>query len=305
MSSPLDQQDPLTGYFTPTSRTRAAMDRLSEFLPLAWKENHCLALPILGPPGCGKTQFVKRYHSLFERKYDRKLRALYVEVSTRSFRTNVSVDFLMKLGDPNPRYGILPQRFHRLAKLMTGKYDIVFLDEFHRLIDSNTQQVEKDAADWVTFFLNAKICPLVIVGEMKCERVFVDSAQFEGRTWGTVEMRPFDWAYLPDRREYQGLLMAWEQLLELAQHSGLGELDCALRCYVFSRGLMRQTSHLLSTAAMIARSAGAPSIRREHLANAVDNLRVGFRAKQPNPFRMDEVKPVPPAPMTWGDGDTK
>jgi energy-coupling factor transporter ATP-binding protein EcfA2 len=303
MFNPLSHDDVLSQYFSLTKRAIEVQERVDLFLSLARKRNYSLALPLLGPPGCGKTQFAKHYPVLFEKKYGQKLRSLYIEVSTRQTRTNVSVDFLTLLGDANPKHGLLPMRFKRLVRLMEGNYDIIFIDEFHRLINSDTQRVEKEAADWVTLFLNAKICPVVMVGEMKCERVFVDSPQFEGRTLATVPMRPYDWANLSDRAEYRGLLMAWEGLLEFPKPSELGKLDCALRIYVFSRGLMRQTSHLISTAALLAKMDGSPCISTEHLADAVDRIRIGARAREPNSFRVDTVKAVKPAPMGLSEDD--
>jgi len=291
----------LSHHFVPNSRTVRAEASLEFLLEEGEAPYYCMALPMLGPPGCGKTHLSHEYPLLFEQKHQQKLRSLYIEVSPRRARTDVSVDFLKACGDPDPAWGKTAEKMIRLVKLMENRYDIVFLDEFHRLINKDTQKVETEAADWVTFFLNTKLCPLVMVGEYRCDRIFTNSDQFEGRTFATCPISPFDWGIALDRQEYRQLIGAYELLVQMPRPSDLHETDCALRIHVFSRGCLRQTVQLIGTAAWIARRASSPNIRREHLADAVDTIRVGERARLPNPFRGEKVRPVRPLQMDHSD----
>jgi hypothetical protein len=293
----------LSHHFLTTSRTELAALRMELLLNMGWQANYCKALPLLGPPGCGKTQFAHQYSLLFEEEHKQKLRSLYIEVSPRKLRTDVSVDFLKACGDPDPAYGKLAQRMIRLEKLMGERYDVAFLDEFHRLINSETQKVEKEAADWVAHFLNRRICPLAIVGELKSARVFSDSDHFAERTFAVCPMSPFDWGVDADRVEYQKIVGAYEILTGMPQTSRLHETNSALRIYQFARGRLRQTSTLIDVGAWLARRDYSPSIRREHLADAIDFIRVGEAASLPNPFRVKKVRPVKPVPMDLSADD--
>ncbi len=162
-------------------------------LELGTEANYCKALPLLGPPGCGKTHFALQYARLFEEKFGTKLRTLYVEVTTGTNLKGLAADVLKNAGDPDPGYGTQAEKTARAAVLMKGRYDLLYLDEFHRLIDRASQKVDKKAADWVTNFLNYKICPVVMIGEARCARIFVDSDQFDGRTFSPARMDAFDW----------------------------------------------------------------------------------------------------------------
>jgi hypothetical protein len=287
----------LSNNFMPTTRTAMAETRLEMLLQLGRQADYCKALPLLGPPGTGKTLFIKEYATLFEKKHKRKLRSLYVEVPSSATTNGLVSTILNRLGDAAPTHGIETAKVARIVGHMLGRFDILYLDEFHRLIDRNTAKVDKKAAGLVATLLNEGICPIVLVGEVQSERVFADSTHFEDRTFAPVWMTPFDWRLKADRKEYVLMLAALEVLLRMPQASDLHALDTALRIYAFSRGVWRKTAGLIDTAAWYARNANSPSIRHEHLASAVDAIALGRSRQQPNPFRLGDLKPGKPAPM--------
>jgi hypothetical protein len=293
----------LSNNFLPTTRTAVAEARLKMLLQLGRQADYCKALPLLGPPGTGKTLFIKEYATLFEQKHKRKLRSLYVEVPSSATTNGLVSTILNRLGDAAPTHGIETAKVARIVKHMLNRFDILYLDEFHRLIDRNTEKVDKKAAGLVATLLNQCICPIVLVGEVQSERVFADSTHFEDRTFAPVWMTPFDWGLRADRREYLQMLAALEMLVGMPQASDLHTLDTAVRIYAFSRGVWRKTAGLIDTAAWYARDADSPSIRHEHLASAVDTIALGRSRQRPNPFRLDDPRPGKPAPMNPLDAE--
>ena len=288
----------LSHNFLPTSRTEAAEGRLEMLLELGWQASYCKALPLLGPPGTGKTLFIKEYSRLFEAKHGRTLRSLFVEVPSSATTNGLVTKLLDILGDAAPTNGIETAKVSRIVKHMRGRFDILYLDEFQRLIDRNTEKVDKKAAGLVATLLNQSLCPIVLVGEIQSERVFVDSEHFEDRTFAPVFMTPFDWALKKDRLEYRRMLAALEELLGMAQPSNLHEVNTAVRIYAASRGKWRTTATIIDAAAFLARNANSPSVRHEHLAAAIDSIAVGAKnRRKPNPFRIAEAEPGKPAPM--------
>jgi Cdc6-like AAA superfamily ATPase len=173
----------LSNNFLPTTRTTTAEMRLEMLFELGWQADYCKALPLLGPPGTGKTLFIKEYAALFECQYKRKLRYLYVEVPSSASTNGVASKMLDCLGDAAPTYGIETAKVARIVGHMKGRFDILYLDEFQRLIDRNTEKVDKKAAGLVATLLNERVCPIVLVGEVQSERVFADSMHFEDRTF--------------------------------------------------------------------------------------------------------------------------
>lgn len=288
----------LSHNFLPTSRTAAGEQALEILLELGRQADYCKALPLLGPPGTGKTLFIKEYARLFEAKHGQKLRALYVEVPSSATTNGLASKLLETLGDAAPTYGIETAKVARIINHMKGRFDILYLDEFQRLIDRNTEKVDKKAAGLVATLLNQSLCPIVLVGEIQSERVFADSQHFEDRTFAPVFMSPFDWASKEDRREYRGMLAVLEELVGMAQPSNLHEMDTAVRIYASSRGKWRTTAVMVDLAAYFARKANSPSIRHEHLAAAADKMAIGAKnRRRPNFFRVAEASAGKPAPM--------
>jgi Cdc6-like AAA superfamily ATPase len=128
----------LSNNFMPTTRTAMAETRLEMLLQLGRQADYCKALPLLGPPGTGKTLFIKEYATLFEKKHKRKLRSLYVEVPSSATTNGLVSTILNRLGDAAPTHGIETAKVARIVGHMLGRFDILYLDEFHRLIDRNT-----------------------------------------------------------------------------------------------------------------------------------------------------------------------
>ena len=293
----------LSHNFLPTSRTDAAEARIEMLLELGWQADYCKALPLLGPPGTGKTLFIKEYSRLFEAKHGQKLRALYTEVPSNATTNGLATELLNKLGDAAPTHGIETEKVGRIIRHMQGRYDLLYLDEFQRLIDRKTDFVDKKAAGLVATLLNKTLCPIILAGEVESERVFGINEHFEDRTFAPVFMTPFDWGLKADRKEYSLLLAALEQLVGMPQPSDLHEAGTAIRIYAFSRGKWRRTAVLVDLAALHARKAGCPSIRLEHLATAADDIAVGAKRKLPNPFRLEIPLAGKPAPMSALDGE--
>ena len=301
-SFPMGRQN-LSHNFLPTSRTAVAEARIEMLLELGWQADYCKALPLLGPPGTGKTLFIKEYARLFEAKFGRKLRTLYIEVPSTASTNGLATELLKKLGDAAPTHGIETEKVGRIIGHMKGRYDLLYLDEFQRLIDRKTDFVDKKAAGLVATLLNKTLCPIILTGEIESERVFGINEHFEDRTFAPVFMTPFDWGLKADRKEYCLLLAALEQLVGMPQPSDLHETDTAIRIYAFSRGKWRRTAVLVDLAAYHARKAGCPSIRLEHLAQAADEIAVGAKRRLANLFRITDPQPGKPAPMSSLEGD--
>ncbi len=301
-SFPMGRQN-LSHNFLPTTRTNAAEDALEMLLELGWQADYCKALPLLGPPGTGKTLFIKEYARLFEAKYKRKLRTLYTEVPSSASTNGLASELLSNLGDAAPTHGIETAKVARIINHMGGHYDLLYLDEFQRLIDRNTENVDKKAAGLVATLLNKCLCPIVLIGEIQSERVFSINEHFEDRTFAPIYIRPFDWGLKEDRLEYRRMLAALEALVGMPQSSDLHETDTAVRIYAFARGKLRRTAVLIDLAAFKAKKANSPSIRREHLAAAADSISIGAKRKRPNPFTVAEALPGKPAPMDPLEGE--
>lgn len=280
----------LSELFYPTLASKGALEKVNLLLQHGWTANYCHALPILGPPGCGKTHFIQQYPKIYEEENGRKLRSLYVEVKATSNLRSFVATILKDAGDPDHQSGTADVKTDRLYALMEGNYDVLFLDEFQRLIDKKTEKVLQDIADWVAGFLNKKICPVVFGGELKTERVFRSNAHFEGRTFATYRMGPYRWSVKQERFEYLTILGAFEAYVNFPRPSNLIDRDMAIRIHYFSKGFLRQTSLLIQIAATKAFEENSPMISVAHFAYAADSIRISMEAGRQNPFGVNEAE---------------
>ncbi len=283
----------MSSIFVETRQARVAFQRIDELMKHGWERDYCRALVLLGLARSGKTHLVHRYveDRLEKDPGDREVpRIVIVEVPAGCTLKSFATEVLRALKDPDPEYGSQVDRTGRIAAAVRlhGVQLLVF-DEVQRLIDADTEKVKTTVAVWVTGILNRRVCPLLLVGERKAERVFAGNKQLEGRTLGQVDITPFSWADEEQRYEFASILHQIDTELGLPDISGLGKLQTAMRIHEFAEGLLGQAARLIGHARTIAQRLGRPKITWDILEQAVDELRVGASRGLANPFRQDEA----------------
>lgn len=284
--------DAISDIFVMTSRARKAWERIDALVEEGWEKEYCKALVVLGHFRCGKTEMTKRYAA------DREERDAAIGRCFRWRRVSVPSDCTLKgfasaalhqLGDPDPDYGSQVEKTRRIVQAaMELKLDLLIIDEVQRLIDVDTQKVQKKTADWLAGLLDARCCPLLLVGERKASRVFESNAHLAGRTMGEVPIQPFDWADPSDRSEFRTVMHLVDKRLGMPNLCGLFSVDLSLRLHIYSGGRLGWVANLLDVARSVARRRGAPQLTHEMLAEACDMSLLQGRHGDPNPFRLSK-----------------
>jgi GTPase SAR1 family protein len=289
----------LSACFVKTQRVAKAFTRIDELLRDGWEETFCRSLLLFGNSRAGKTHIVTNYIRLREEEAanpDDRLRIVLVEVPSGCTLKSFAEELLTALGDADPAYGSLTEKSRRVAYLIeTQALDLIVIDEVQRLIDADTDKVKRDVANWITALLNRRLCPLLLVGERKAERVFADNMHLAGRTLGEIVLDPYDWSVKEDQDEFRGVLHMLDKALGMEVLAGLGQMDTAIRVYAYSQGLLGQAATLVERGRAIALRAGRPQITHDLLAEAVDELRIGGERRKVNPFRVVSIDKVEPA----------
>ena len=284
--------------FVETRRVRRAFARIDELVDNGWEDSYCRGLLLLGHSRAGKTHIVNNYIRLrvTERPDDgERLRVLKVEVQAGCTLKIFATDLLIALDDPDPEGGSQADKTRRIAEaIKREELDLLVIDEVQRLIDADTDKVKRDVANWITGLLNRKLCPLLLVGERKAERVFEHNMHLKGRTFGEEELTPHDWSDQKDRKEFRAILHLLDGKLGLPEPSRLADTETAMRVYDYAEGLLGQAATLIAQGAVIAQRDNRPCLTHDLLAQAVDELAIG-EARRPNPFRVDVVHPRPAA----------
>lgn len=286
--------DAISDIFVKTSRSEVAWRRIDALVEEGWEKEYCKALLILGHFRCGKTEIVTRYAANREEK-DRnnggQFRWKKVVVPPDCTLKGFASAALIELGDPDPDYGTQVDRTHRIVEaIRQQELDLLIIDEAQRLIDTDTERVQKKSADWLAGLLDARCCPLLLVGERRVSRVFENNAHLAGRTMGKIPIAPFDWAEPADRNEFRHVLNNLDKRLGMAEPCGLHKLDISLRLYVYSEGRLGWVANLLDLARSIGRAKSAPQLTEELLAEACDLALMNEGRQVANPFRLNNAK---------------
>lgn len=274
----------LSNIFYQTDRTRRAFEAIEEAIEYGWELNYCKATRMFGPPGTGKTQAVTYFEKTRCKEKDWKL--LTIEVAPGSNPRKFGGNVLARLGDPSPDYGSEGEKLERAKDAVNKQgYDLLVIEEVHRLIDNKTDRVNHAVGDWITGFLNWAACPLLLVGEPSAERVLAGNAMLNQRTFPGCVMTPYDWGIEQDQDDFRKTLHAIDVNLGMPERSGLGKVDMAQRIYSFSGGLLRPAVDLIATARRRARKLGLEKLTHDVLAQAVDEYLAVRPPGQINPFR--------------------
>lgn len=207
---------------------------------------------------------------------------------------------LRALGDPRPDHGTPEARSARLLMMLAlQRVEVLGYDEFHHVINSDTNKIAHDAGEAIKSILNAKICRTVLCGVSHADRVVHSNSQLSGRLRTIVTMTPADWRDPNQRRLFRVFLNAIESALGLPSPSELGSIPVAHRIHHFSRGLSGLAHNLIREALLLRYLEGevAPCITTDLLARAADRLLLREPVRRINAFRVMPPEEYEPAPM--------
>ena len=160
-------------------------------------EPQCLALE--GASGAGKTTFVRDLYAAhfppIETPEGTIIPVLYAEIpSPATVKTGVST-LLEALGDPAAHSGTVGVLNSRLVGLIKECHvELVILDEFNNLIDTETDRVLAKVSDWLKMLIKKTRIPFVVVGlEGKVERILRANVQLSRLFASREKLEPFKW----------------------------------------------------------------------------------------------------------------
>ena len=114
-------------------------------------EPQCMSLE--GVTGAGKSTLVRDYVALFPRRNESdgtRIPIFYAETPSPVTVKGMAASMLAHLGDPAACHGALWAMNYRLIRLMLDcQVELVILDDFHHLIDKETNRVLEQVSDWL------------------------------------------------------------------------------------------------------------------------------------------------------------
>lgn len=158
-------------------------------------EPECLCL--VGATGVGKTTLVRSFaasYPRYETSMGSRCPVLYLETPHPVTVKGMTSALLDALGDPRAFKGTQPQMNARLQRYLADcQVRLVILDDFHHLIDLQTDRILRTVSEWLKVLIkNTGIVYLVVGIEGQVERILDTNSQLS-RLFIRERLPAFTW----------------------------------------------------------------------------------------------------------------
>ncbi|MBN1955261.1 MAG: TniB family NTP-binding protein [Anaerolineae bacterium] len=266
-------------------------------------EPQCIILE--GVPGTGKSTLVQSYAAScarYETPSGTKVPVFYAETPAPVTVKGMAARLLQVLGDPAAHHGTLWSMNARLVHLLqTCEVQLIILDDFHHLIDQETNRVLGQVADWLKVLIKETNIPFLVVGvEGTVSRILDANAQLSRLFAIRETLQPFQWdSRNPETiKEFMTFVAFAERLIGLRLTAEIAREDLLYRIYAATDGVVGNVMNLLRYAVALAQQRAEDILSLEVLTQAFD-LRLAAHVRKKSPFRpadnLASLRSAPPA----------
>jgi hypothetical protein len=273
-------------------------------------EPQCMCLE--GVTGAGKSTLVQDYVALFprvEQTGGTRIPIFYAETPSPVTVKGMAATLLYRLGDPAANHGTLWAMNYRLIRLMVDcQVELVILDDFHHLIDKETNRILEQVSDWLKVLIKETGIPFMVVGiEGKVERILETNSQLSRLFAVRQTLEPFrcDPSDENSLREFSRFVQYTEQVIGMPLPVALSRLELLYRLHYATEGVVGNLMNLLRYAAWLARQKNQAAITLPILATAFDKRLAKHIKKNANPFLTAPNEAFVAEPMANSENSTK
>jgi hypothetical protein len=267
--------------------------RLCQELSQSAGEPQCMILE--GLPGAGKSTLVQSYAAEFPRygtARGTQVPVFYLETPSPATVKGLAARFLEVLGDPGANRGTLWSMNSRLIHFLHAcEVQLVILDDFHHLIDKETNRVLEQVSDWLKVLIKETHVPFLVVGlEGTVRRILDTNAQLSRLFAVRATLHPFGWdPQEPETlQEFARFVTFAEQEIGLPLSTEIGREELLARLHEATRGVVGNLMNLLRYGVVLAEQQQAPTLTLEILSAAF-TLRLAEHMRRASPFVRSEV----------------
>lgn len=252
-------------------------------------EPQCIALE--GQTGTGKTTLARDYARAFPRietLNGSEIPVFYMETPSPVTIKGMAISMLVRLGDPAAAKGTSSTLSDRLAYLLIQcKVQLVILDDFHHLIDSDTDRVLATVSDWLKVLIKETGIPFLVVGiEGKVERILQANGQLSRLFAYRETLEPFAWDESNEttKQVFAMFINTAEESIGMPLQTHLKRSELLHRVYYATDGVVANMMNLLRHGAFLALNKGQTTLDLIRLAEAFDTRLAKHLRRKVNPF---------------------
>jgi hypothetical protein len=293
-------------------RFKALHNDIRECQELSRLANEPQCMSLEGITGAGKSTLVQDYVALFpriEQTDGTRIPIFYAETPSPVTVKGMAATLLARLGDPAAHHGTLWAMNFRLIHLMIDcQVELVILDDFHHLIDKDTNRILEQVSDWLKVLIKETGIPFLVVGiEGKVERILEANAQLSRLFAMRQTLEPFrcDPGDEASLQEFAHFVQYAEQVIGMPLPGTLPRLELLHRLHYATEGVVGNLMNLLRYAAWLARQGHQETIILPSLATAFDKRLAKHLKKATNPFLSAPNEAFPVEPMDKDENLTR
>jgi hypothetical protein len=228
-------------------------------------EPQCMSLE--GRTGTGKSTLVRTYADSFHRtetKEGTRIPVLYLEVPSPVGIKDLASVALKRMGDPAYERGTRASMTMRLIGLIKDcGVELVILDDFHHLIDSETNHILTEVSEWLKYLIKETGVPFLVVGiEGKVELILQANAQLSRLFAARETLQPFRWETANPQtiQEFAHFVDYVEKAVEKPLSSEVRRTEMLYRIHYATDGVVGNVMNLIRFAAMLCEMRGKSAI---------------------------------------------
>lgn len=252
-------------------------------------EPQCMALE--GATGTGKTTLARHYAAAFPRTESAtgsRIPVLYVETPSPIRPKWAASAILERLGDPAADRGTFDAMNARLVKLLGAcAVELVILDDFHHVIDRETNRILALVSDWLKVLIkNSGVSFLVVGIDGQVERVLRANEQLSRLFAARETLAPFTWdtADADSVAQFGRFVLLAERAIGLPLTTALSRAALLGLISDATGGVVANVMNLLRYAQLLALERGGSAVEMDDLRLAFEKRLAKHLAPRSNPF---------------------
>jgi len=269
-------------------------------------EPHCMALE--GRPGTGKSTVMTSYTKAFPR-YETatgtKIPIFYLETPSPVTVKGMAARMLEALGDPAAHRGTLWSMNSRLVYFLKEAcgVQLVILDDFHHLIDRETNRILDTVSDWLKVLIKETNVPFLVVGvEGKVDQILKSNEQLSRLFAVREKLRPFPWDPTDEDKvkDFAAFIKYAEQGVGVSFSEELPRRELLYRLHYATDGVVGNVMNLLHMAAFQSGKQPSAALTLVALEQAFTKRLHDHVPTKINPFALPREQNLVPPPEIPG-----
>lgn len=269
-------------------------------------EPQCMALE--GMPGAGKSTLVRHYAATFARYHTMtgtKIPIFYMETPSPVTVKGMAARMLEALGDPAAHKGALWSMNSRLIHFIkVCEVQLVILDDFHHLIDKETNRILDTVSDWLKVLIKETNVPFLVVGiEGKVEQILTANEQLSRLFAVRETLEPFRWDPTDEAtiKTFAAFVQYAEQGVGIPLSDELPHRELLYRLHYITNGIVGHIMNLIRFAALLADQQGFEALTLSTLSQAFRKRLYKHMASKVDPFTATGDESFIPPPIVPSD----